>query len=408
MKEQYDVVIVGAGPSGASAALYFKRTNVKVLLVDKAIFPRDKVCGDGIPLKTFNLIEELGIQEGDLFNHGYKIQQLRVYSPHNKITVYGNIHPDASTKSGCIPRLNFDNILFEHATSVVDDFYVGFRLIKIGDYTDGGRELVFKELKTEKIYTTRANLLVGADGANSLVARYIGLRHHVDKDYFDGLRRYFESSREFYPSIHLFYDLRTIPGYVWIFPVSPYKANVGIMTTKQTLKQQGKNLKELFIEVLETNAAIQDILRDSRPVGRFRGAPLVLGTLPGKRIADGILLIGDAAGFINPITGGGIYYGILSAKYAAIFGSEAIKTLDTSVKSLQKYESWWRKTILPGFYYSDWLKRKFESPKFITWFLNQCSKNRFFANFFISIYGRPLSKFAFVHPKFWYQIFFQR
>ncbi len=402
----YPVVIIGAGPAGSAATIYFARKGIRPLLVDKARFPRDKVCGDGIPLKTFQLLADLGFHEHQLFSRGFKIHQLRVYSPDHQVAVFGTLKPDASTKSGCVPRLFFDDALFQRAKESAANTLLEYKLESF--HRENGRWVLTLRHRTGRsVETVETDLLIGADGGKSRVARLSGLLTPDPAHHFDGLRIYYESrSKEFEPAVHLFYDAKTLPGYVWIFPVAPDRANVGIMMDKSCKQRYGKTIREIFEEVLQENPRIRRVLEGSRPVDRIRGAPLPLGTLPGSRIADGMMLIGDAAAFINPVTGGGIYYAILSAKYAAEFGSQAVNKGDTSKKQLMPYEDWWRRTILPGFIYSGWLKNKFKSEKFTRWFLGKVSRNRLFANFFISVYGRPLPRHALINPWFWFKIFF--
>jgi geranylgeranyl reductase family protein len=403
---QYQVAVVGGGPAGSAATISCKEHNLSVVLIDKAEFPREKVCGDGIPLKTFNLLEKLGFNEDELFENGYKINRLKVYSPKNKVVVYGNVKADASTKSGCIPRKDFDNKLFKRAAVVADLVLTGYKVVKIEDVANK-KKLILKNLKKGVPKEIIVDAIIAADGANSTIARMTGLLKRDEAHYFDGLRCYYEG-KKFDSAVHLFYDRRTLPGYVWVFPVGEEKANVGIMINKKFKSSSGKTIRDIFLEVLESNPNLKEVLDGARPVDKIKGAPLPLGTLPGSRTTDGVILIGDAAAFINPVTGGGIYYSILSAIKASEVLKGAVSRNDVTTKGLVEYENWWREEILPGFEYSDMLKRWFDSERFTTWFLNTASWFKPFANFFIMVYGRPLPKRALWHPLFWIRVFLQR
>ncbi|NOG46145.1 MAG: NAD(P)/FAD-dependent oxidoreductase [Calditrichaeota bacterium] len=405
-KSQYQVAVVGAGPAGSSAVISCKNRNLSVVLIDKAVFPRDKVCGDGIPLKTFNLLEKLGFSEEELFKDGYKINRLKVYSPQHKVVTFGNVKADASTKSGCIPRKNFDNNLFKKAAAAADSVMTGYKVLKIEDVS-GKKKIILKNVKSAEQKEIIVDAIVAADGANSNIARMTGLLKREEEHYFDGLRWYYEG-KKFDSAVHLFYDRHTLPGYVWVFPVAENKANVGIMINKKYKTASGKTIREIFLDVIENNPNLKEVLEGARPIDKIKGAPLPLGTLPGSRITNGLVLIGDAAAFINPVTGGGIYYSVLSAMKAAEVLETAISNNDVSTSSLAEYENWWREEILPGFEYSDMLKRWFDSEKFTTWFLNTASWFKPFANFFIMVYGRPLPKRALWHPLFWARVLLQR
>jgi len=402
--ERFQVAIVGAGPAGAAAAISCKNRNLNVVLIDKAEFPRDKVCGDGIPLKTFNLLKKLGFNEEELFKDGYKINTLKVYSPTHKIVVFGNVKADASTKSGCIPRKDFDDQLFKKAAAVANEVLTGHKVLKIEDH-EKQKRIVLKDLKNNLQKELLVDAVIAADGANSTIARLAGMLKQEEAHHFDGLRWYYEG-KKFDPAVHLYYDRRTLPGYVWVFPVAENKANVGIMINKKHKKISGKTIRDIFLEVIEKNPNLKHLLDGARPVGELKGAPLPLGTLPGSRIKNGLILIGDAAAFINPVTGGGIYFSVLSAMKAAEVLEKAILEKDVSKQNLYDYEAWWRKDILPGFQYSDMLKRWFDSERFTTWFLNTASWFKPFSNFFIMVYGRPLPKRALWHPLFWFRVVF--
>ena len=404
IKNHYQVAIVGAGPAGAAAAIYCKKYNLEVLLIDKKNFPRDKTCGDGIPLKTFSLLEELGLDREDLIKGGYKIQQMNVYSPDNSQISYGDVDSDTGTKSGCIPRMFFDNVLFEKASSITDKVLTGYKVTGVSS-AGKRRKIKLRQISGNEEIEIEADLIIAADGAKSTVANKIGMLASDNDHYFDGLRVYYEGG-SFDPALHIFYDHRTLPGYIWIFPISKDRANVGIMMNKRINLQEGENIRKTFLEVLDTNPVISEILKEAKPAGKIEGAPLPLGTLPGPRIADNIIFIGDAAAFIHPITGGGIYYGILSAKYAAKYGVQAIYDGDLSAKSLKNYEKWWRKEILPGFQYAHYLKRLFNSEKFLNWYINKAVNRRSLYNLFLMVYGSPLPKYIFWNPKFWFRVLY--
>jgi flavin-dependent dehydrogenase len=327
---------------------------------------------------------------------------MNVYSPRNIRITYGDVNIDTGTKSGCIPRMFFDNILFEKASSIVDKVLTGYKVTEVSS-AGKMRKIKLRKISADEEIEIDTDLIIAADGAKSTVANKIGMLASDIDHYFDGLRVYYDGG-SFDPALHIFYDRRTLPGYIWIFPISKDRANVGIMMKKRINLKEGENIRKIFIEVLQTNPAISEILKEAKPNGKIEGAPLPLGTLPGPRIADNIIFIGGAAAFIHPITGGGIYYGILSAKYVAKYGSQAIYDGDLSTKYLQNYEKWWRKEILPGFQYAHSLKRLFGSEKFLNWYIRKASAWRSFYNLFLMVYGSPLPRHVFWNPKFWAKV----
>jgi len=131
MKSKYEAVVVGAGPAGCFAAIHLKQLGVDVLLLDKEIFPRDKICGDGIPLKCFPLLEELGIKGQVLLDRGYPIRQLNIHTPDGKVISYGNFEDDFSLKSVCMARKDFDFLLLNRAKKCLSQIALAWRLFKL-------------------------------------------------------------------------------------------------------------------------------------------------------------------------------------------------------------------------------------------------------------------------------------
>ncbi len=401
--KKFQVVIIGGGPAGAAAALYFKEANVTVALVDKAIFPRDKSCGDGIPLKTFRLLEELGFKEEELFKGGFRISGMSVYAPDGTPAHFGKASVDSATKSGCIPRKYFDNLLFQKAKHKADAVFEGYKLERMTKITSGWL-LKLKDIKQGKITEIETELLIGADGAGSFTARKSGLFPVDERHSFEGLRLYY-AGKTFRNRVEIFYDKRILPGYVWVFPVAENRANVGIMAPRRNSRKNKTGLRQVFDTVLQTNPDVKEALSGAEPDSSVRGAMLPLGNAPGKRTADHLILIGDAAAFINPLTGGGIYFALQSAKAAARIGAKALQKGRCTEDDLSEYERWYKDVLSPGFYYADWFKRRFASDQFTNRFIKSASRFKPAATFFMMIYGRPLPKRVFWNPLFWIKIF---
>jgi len=398
--EHYPVVIVGGGPAGSAAALYLSRRNIKTALVEKALFPRDKACGDGIPLKTFRLLEELGFSERELFKQGYAVGGMNIWGPDEQQLNVGDASA-AGGKSGCIPRKFFDEQLFRKAAGAVDCVLEGWRLVKI-ESRASDRLLYLKGRADGRERQISASLIIGADGAQSHTARYLGLRPLPEAHVFEGVRRYY-SGKSFGRAGQIFYDKRLLPGYFWIFPVGEDAANVGLMR-RRTNEKVSRGLQNLFEELIRENVQIRQALAGAQAQGAYRGAALPLGSLPGKRVGEGVLLIGDAAAFIHPVTGGGIYWAILSARLAAGVAVRAVKNNDFSSAGLSLYEKQWKKEIYPAFKASLFLQKRLSSEASAGKLFDAAEHKRYWRNLFFALYGRPLPRFALWHPLFWLRI----
>ena len=374
IKSTYDVVVVGAGPAGCSAAIHLHKYGIDdVLLIDKALFPRDKICGDGIPLKCNYLLEELGINANNVKERGYKIKQLNIYTPRNGIIYYGNSQDDSSKKSVCLERKEFDLLLQNQAKEFIGNIYQGTKIRTI-NRTGERYTLLIEENTTQSQWKVQAKLVIGADGSNSVIARQNNMISNKKSDRFIGLRGYCYNE-DYEPAIHIIYDKNILPGYIWLFPVSKNKANIGMVVNF-----------------------------DYKLFDNLKGFPLNLGSAKGSRVKDGLILVGDAASFINPLTGGGIYNALLTGKIAATVAADCLHKKDLSAKALKTYDTLWKKELHSSFYYSSLIRKAFQYKTFASWYLQSCSKNRIFANIFLATYGNPLPRFGPFNPMFWLKV----
>lgn len=403
MRSLYEVVIVGAGPAGCSGAIHLKRLGIDVLLLDKAAFPRDKICGDGIPSKAFPLLEELGIEMDEFLSKGYQVHQTRMYSPEFNVVSYGSADHGSAAKSMCLPRKDFDSWLFERAIEIVGQVQTEAEVVKISKKSKDEHTLLVRNSNTASFYEIATKMIIGADGVYSCIAREGNLVPANNEHRFDGLRAYFRN-HHFDPVIHIFYDKLTLPGYAWVFPVSSTVANVGMIVTRNNRQRTGKNARSIFKELQTNHPVLNELLKRASMISDMRDRALKLGSLKGPRTDDGIVLVGDAASFINPLTGGGIFNALLSAKQAAIIVADCLKKRDTLEKALLCYENWWKETLGPSFYYSSLMKRFLENERRANWWFSRCSQHRTLANFFLSIYGNPVSRLFFLNPLYWLKL----
>jgi len=176
--KRFQVAVIGAGPAGSTASICLKKGGAQVALIDKARFPRDKVCGDGISLKTFRLLKEMGFTEQELFREGYRISEISVFSPDGSVLHSGNSAPGAKTETGCVPRKAFDHTLFLRAKETVDGLYEQHRLIGLKKQ-ENGYILELQDIQNNQRVKIFAGLVIGADGATSRVAQKAGLKRHI-------------------------------------------------------------------------------------------------------------------------------------------------------------------------------------------------------------------------------------
>ncbi|MCW2602327.1 MAG: hypothetical protein JWN61_462 [Pseudonocardiales bacterium] len=287
----WDVAIVGAGPAGSAAAIAARRADprARVLLLDKAQFPRDKVCGDGIAPHALDVLSALGVSTADLVAGCAPIATLRLRSP-----VGVEAARPLARAAYVVPRAIFDSRLV--AAAVEAGAVLQQRRVRTlvqdpdGILIDG---------------VIRARTVVGADGAESAVRRAAGASPALAGTVAVAIRGY-DAIGNHPPGEQLLAMGREHwPAYAWVFPIGDGRANVGY--------------GELLRSAQPTRRQLEDRMRELIPGAEpesLRGHRLPLS--PGRpRLAHGrVLLAGDAASLINPLTGEGIYYAVLSGAAA--------------------------------------------------------------------------------------------
>ena len=335
MTMQAEVIIVGAGPAGATAAKILAEYGHKVLLLDKEKFPRDKPCGGGLPMRTvkkFPYLREKHLISSYL--HGGWI-----YSPslQKKVLVQ-----KSRPLVGMVLRREFDHGLVKIAIKAGAEFK---------DET-AVRDIVIKKDNAQVLLqdnsVLNASIIIGADGVFSSVAKATALRPPhmpiaitifsefcLSEKLMD---KYFTPQRHG----HLHFKFRGIEGYGWVFP-KHHHVNVGVgeFRSRKNLYKKPQNLRKVFLLYLDY-LKNQNILPSNIQPEPIRGGALPIQPLE-KTYTDRVLLCGDAAGFINPLTGEGINYAISSGNIAAHVAHEAIIHNKMNAQFLAKYEHRWNK-----------------------------------------------------------------
>ena len=298
--EHWDVVIVGGGPAGAAAALAARRAHheARVLVLDRSDFPRDKVCGDGIAPEALDVLADLGLDPAALTAGFAPVERLRLRSP-GGTTVERAMHRPASV----VPRAVLDERLLTAAL----DGGAQFRRHAV-------RRLDVHPTHVEVDGSVTAGVVIGADGAESAVRRALGIPPNRPSRMALAIRGYAPEPDGHTGVLSLLTTGQRWPAYAWSFPLGDGRANVGY----------GE-----LVSGGATRAALLDgldrLLSGVQPAGlRAHRLPLSTGR---PRQPDGrVLLAGDAASLINPLTGEGIFYAVLSgalAGAAAVHGAQA-------------------------------------------------------------------------------------
>lgn len=375
--EEFDVIIVGGGPAGSTAAMYLTKAGKNVALVDKALFPRDKTCGDAQGRRAANIMKELGIYDEYEKLPGQKIYGITLSSPNGT-----QVHLDVADRNGPAPgyvhkRMVYDNFLYQNAIRMG----AKQKLMQVKDVIveDGFAKGVIGTTPNGETQELRAKLVLGADGALSVVARKFGLADNPSGHNISALRIYYKNVKGITDriEIHLVKDL--IPGYFWIFPLPGGEANVGLGMIISDMQEKKINLKEAVLNEIKTNPLFKDRFAEAQAMEDVKGWTLPVASHRRKSYGNGFMLLGDAASLIDPLSGEGVGNAMISGKLAAQVSLMALEKTKFDEKVLKKYDKELWATIkdeIKTSYRIQRLGKKF--PKLIDKLMVKCTESEEF------------------------------
>ncbi|HEY4850209.1 MAG TPA: geranylgeranyl reductase family protein [Streptosporangiaceae bacterium] len=328
--EEADVIVVGAGPAGSATAFYLARAGLDVLMLDKATFPREKVCGDGLTPRAVKALAGMDVATDE--RDGWRPNKgLRIIGGGLRLELRW---PELSNYPGyglVRTRLGFDETLARTAEKA------GVRLLEGVNVTgpvldDAGRIIgvtTRTNPDTERNYLAR--LVVAADGNSSRLSLAMGLRKRDDRPLGVAVRTYYASPRHDDDYLESWLELwdrdRLLPGYGWIFGMGDGTSNVGLGLLNTSAAFQNIDYRGLLRRWLAGMPAEWGFTEENRtqPV---RGAALPMGFNRTPHYTRGLLLVGDAGGMVNPFNGEGIAYAMESGEIAARVITQALAQPD--------------------------------------------------------------------------------
>jgi geranylgeranyl reductase family protein len=324
-----DVLVVGAGPGGSAAAYHLARHGIDVTVVEKAAFPREKVCGDGLTPRSVKAIQDMGVDTDDP-----RFERVIGLRTHARRTTIQLPWPDLTSfpPFGLVmPREGFDHLLAQRAVKA------GARLLEQTEavaprFADGyvaGATVRPAGERDAAPAEIRARFVLAADGAASRFATPAGVTRDPKKPLGIAARRYFRIDYHPGPWIESWLDLwdgdLLLPGYGWLFPVAGGRINLGagLLNTFANFKDvSAQHLFDAFARMLPPEWGIGEETAE----GRVLSGPLPMGLNRTPAAVPGLLLVGDAAGAVNPFNGEGIAYAIETGQIAAELVHEALIT----------------------------------------------------------------------------------
>ena len=387
-QQDADVIVVGAGPSGAATATILAQKGYDVLLLDRNLFPRDKACGDGIPAGAIEVLIDLGMKEkikaavkrGEF----YPAKRLRLVSPKGNV-LEADLKPGKrGGESYVAPRMFFDTVIQQHALES------GARFTRADvkePLLEDGRVVGVRARQNGELTDLKAKVVIGADGVTSAIARHLRPKpeQHSDHHRAVALRAYIEDLEENPNEVEFYLYKDILPGYAWIFNMGEHRANIGLGMRLDHFRKIKGNLKKMLGQFMDM-PEIKKRLLNGGQLHDIAIWQLNFGSQKHLQHSyDGALLVGDAAGFINPLTGGGIYNGLVSAELAAQTVDEALQEGDTSRQTLQIYEQRVEDTLWDGmkrsYFIQRWLLR---FPFIVDFLISHVKENSTLAQIFLS------------------------
>jgi menaquinone-9 beta-reductase len=336
----HDAVVVGAGPGGSAAAHGLSARGLDVLLLDRAQFPRDKTCGDGLTPRALRALDELGILP-DVRERGCPVYAYAVVAPNGHAT-RASITPEPGAL--VIPRMTLDAMLVQHATNSGARFAGGVTVDRVEPTSHGLRVQAVGgaafEARTAVIATGAATAVLSRSGILTYQPRTV----LAARAYFEDLQQ--EVARTF----QLRFDGVPLPGYGWIFPVDRTVANIGVAFLPGGRTLTARQAFDRFA------LRLRPFLSGGHRGGPVKGYPIRTDFLRAPTSSGRVLLVGEAAGLVNPLTGEGIDYALESGLLAARHLVEVFQVGDFSAERLRAYDALLHARFDRIFRFGEWVR----------------------------------------------------
>jgi geranylgeranyl reductase family protein len=340
-----DVCIIGAGPAGAAAALQLQQLNIPCIVVDKAIFPRDKVCGDGLSGKVLTALNRIdkGIGErlcqliekedswGVTFTAPSRDSLDIAYEP--------DYNPQAKTgiPAGFVcKRIHFDNFLVTELKRCPDvQLFEGQSIDHFTLEEDG-----YLLTNATGDFSVKAKLVIVANGAHSAFTKEVAGIYMEPQHYCAGIRAYYKGVSGLHADgfIELHFLRSLLPGYFWIFPLPNGEANVGISILSSVVRKRKLSLKKTLQEIVTNDPVMKERFKHATLSSGVEGYGLPLGSKKRTLSGERYMLTGDAAYLIDPFTGEGIGNALYSGRMAAHQAAACLQSTDFSAVYMKKYD----------------------------------------------------------------------
>jgi menaquinone-9 beta-reductase len=377
-----DVAIVGGGPSGSAAAHFLAMRGHSVIVCEKKAFPREKTCGDGLTPRAVRVLDEMGLAEE--LRSWERVHGLRVHAGGRSLELpFPQL--DEFVDFGLVkPRKDLDRIVLGHAEAA--GAKVLFNTHVTEPLFDGGVCTGFEAKRDGEREEVRAKWVVCGEGAATKFSRSLGRDRARDYPMGLAIRQYFTSPMEHSGWFEAYLDVRSrrtaLPGYGWIFPVGDGTVNVGVGLLSSYGGWRDVNLNHLQADFVDALPAEWEVGSDT-VCSKPRGGRLFMGQSVWPPHGPGFLLVGDAAGMINPCNGEGIAYGYETGRIAGRHIDEALRAGSSPV--LDGYTEELKETYGPYYRIGRRFTRLIGNPRLMETFVSIGMRSRTVMNFVLTV-----------------------
>jgi menaquinone-9 beta-reductase len=406
-----DVLIAGAGPAGATTSIFLSKEKISHIIIDKAAFPRDKICGDAMSGKTVGMLNRI-IPEWQQHFMGDKSKAvvcagIQFIAPdNNHLDIPFQLNNTVTQPPGFVSRrIDFDNTLAGLIDQQYAALFTNTVLEEIEETTDGLLVKVSQNGEQKIIFT---KMIVGAEGRSSMVAKKLA-HHSMDPSHYSaGLRAYYKNvagmHADNYIELHFLKELQ--PGYLWIFPLQNGAANVGIGMLSKAVSSKKINLKQALQDAIKNHPNIKNRFTNAVLEGTIEGWGLPLGSKKRTISGNRFILTGDAASLIDPFTGEGIGNAMVSGLVASRVIKKAVEANNFSADFLQQYDKDLYKKLWAELKLSHYLQILSSKPALFNFVVGKASRSKELRDTISCMFENVDIRKKFTNPLFYFKILF--
>jgi len=403
-----DILIVGAGPAGCSAAIHLEGSGKRVVLLDRHDFPRDKICGDALSGNaTYELSKLPGGRLADFagFSSKESTGGIRFVSPGGYVLdldLLGS-RPGLDSPGYVCSRYAFDHFLYQEAeqtgATCIRDRIRRVERIALENGKPGF------ELGGDS-GTYRAPLLLVADGVNGSISKSLTGAKLLRRHHSAGLRCYMKNVTGFSEKrlIELHFIPELLPGYFWLFPMREGIANIGLGVRADVVQKKRIDLKARFTEIIQQHPVLAPRFAEATAMETIQGAGLPLGSTWRTITGDGFMLLGDAAGLVDPFSGEGIGNAMASGRLAAEQALRSFRLNDFSGRELHTYTRNLKRVIGGELKVSSALQSMLRFPSLFDRLTKRAEADEELRRQINAMLHQPSARRALLWPGFWWKV----